>query len=75
MPLAGLTFVLTGALARLTRDQAKSMIRERGGELSESVGRKTNFLVAGKDPGSKLGRARMLGVPILDETEFLKRIQ
>lgn len=73
--LAGLTFVLTGTLQNLSRDQAKARIRELGGEVSESVSKKTNFVVAGEYPGSKLDRARQLGVKILNEAEFLKRVR
>ncbi|MBI4225173.1 MAG: NAD-dependent DNA ligase LigA [Candidatus Sungbacteria bacterium] len=72
--LSGLTFVLTGTLSSLSRDKAKARIRELGGAISESVSKKTSFVVAGKDPGSKLAQAKKLGVPILDEEAFLKRI-
>lgn len=72
--LAGTTFVLTGTLSALSRDRARERIRELGGDVSESVGKKTSFVVAGKDPGSKLDKARKLGVPVLDEAAFLKKI-
>ncbi len=70
-PLTGKTFVLTGTLASLGRDQAKTQIRALGGEVSESVSVKTSFLVAGADPGSKRIKAEKLGVPILNEQRFL----
>jgi DNA ligase (NAD+) len=72
LPLAGLTFVLTGILHSLPRDQAKARIRELGGEVSESVSKKTSFVVAGEEPGSKFDKAQKLGVKILNEAEFLK---
>jgi DNA ligase (NAD+) len=65
--LAGRTFVLTGTLPGLTRDEAAAMIRAAGGTVAGSVSRKTHYLVAGEAAGSKLERARELGVPILDE--------
>ncbi|MBN1585047.1 NAD-dependent DNA ligase LigA [Candidatus Uhrbacteria bacterium] len=69
-PLSGKTFVLTGTLERLTRDQAKEGIRRLGGTVSDSVGTRTDFVVVGKNPGSKAKKARDLGVRILDEKEF-----
>lgn len=71
-PLTGLTFVLTGELNSLTRNQAKARIESLGGKVSSSVSRKTNFLVVGKEPGSKYKEAQKLGIPILNEEEFLK---
>ncbi|MGQ9819425.1 MAG: NAD-dependent DNA ligase LigA [Candidatus Kapaibacteriales bacterium] len=71
-PLTGLTFVLTGELDSLTRNQAKAKIESLGGKVSSSVSRKTNYLVVGKDPGSKYNEAQKLGITILNETEFLK---
>lgn len=73
-PLAGKTVVLTGTLNSLTRDQATQLIEERGGKVSSSVSKKTSFVIAGDDPGSKIEKARTLGVEILDETEFVKML-
>ena len=68
----GTTFVFTGELSSLTRDEAKERVRERGGDISESVSAKTSYVVAGESPGSKYDKAKKLGVAILDEKEFLK---
>jgi DNA ligase, NAD-dependent len=67
---AGQTFVLTGTLERLTREEATEMIQQRGGKVSSSVSKKTKYVVAGRDAGSKLEKARQLGVEILDEQQF-----
>ena len=69
--LEGKQFVLTGKLARFARDEAKQMIEQRGGRVTSSVTKKTDYLVAGEDPGSKLDRANELGVKVLDENGFL----
>ena len=66
--LAGVTVVITGTLAGLTRDEAAEAITSRGGKVSGSVSKKTDFVVAGDSPGSKYERALALGVPVLDET-------
>jgi len=70
--LEGLTFVLTGTLPKLTRDEAKQKIEAAGGKVSGSVSKKTSYLVAGEEAGSKLDKAQQLKVPILDEAELLK---
>ncbi len=74
LSLTGKTFVLTGELASFTRDAAKSMIKERGGSVTGSVSKKTDFVVAGENPGSKLDVAKELGVKILNEEEFKKMV-
>ena len=68
--LAGRTFVLTGALATMTRQQAKEQIAAAGGKVSGSVSRNTDFIVVGESPGSKLAKARELGVTVIDEAKF-----
>jgi DNA ligase (NAD+) len=67
---AGKTFVLTGTLDTLSREEAAALITERGGRVSASVSKKTTFVVAGRDPGSKLEKAQALGVAILDEAQL-----
>jgi DNA ligase (NAD+) len=69
-PLLGKTFVLTGSLKSLTRDEAKETIVRMGGRVASSVSKKTQYVVVGADPGSKAEDARRLGVPILDEEAF-----
>ncbi|MEP7183260.1 MAG: BRCT domain-containing protein, partial [Betaproteobacteria bacterium] len=65
--LAGLTVVLTGTLPTLTREDAKAMIEVEGGKVAGSVSAKTSYVVAGEEAGTKLAKARDLGVPVLDE--------
>jgi len=74
-PLSGKTLVLTGSLARMTRAEAKAAIQRAGGRVGSSVSQKTDFLVVGAEPGSKLDKARSLGVRILDEDEFLNLLR
>jgi len=71
-PLAGKTFVLTGTLPTLSRDDASKLIREAGGNVSGSVNKNTDYVLAGESPGSKLDKARELGVKVIDEAEFLR---
>jgi len=70
--LAGKSFVVTGTLAGMTRDEAKRRIRAQGGKVTSSVSKKTDYAVVGVDPGSKASKARELGIEILDEAGFLK---
>jgi DNA ligase (NAD+) len=69
--LAGKIFVLTGGLESMSREQAKEKIRELGGDISESVSKKTDYVVAGSEPGLKYEKAKRLGVKTIDEKEFL----
>jgi DNA ligase (NAD+) len=73
-PFAGKTFVLTGTLPTLTREEATAKIEALGGKVSGSVSKKTDFVLAGEDAGSKLGKAQKLGVKIISEAEFLKML-
>jgi DNA ligase (NAD+) len=70
--LAGKTFVLTGTLANLSREQAKELIEARGAKVSGSVSKKTHYVVAGSEAGSKLDQAKMLELTILDEAGLLQ---
>lgn len=69
-PFAGKTFVLTGGLEEYTRDTASKLIKERGGKVTSSVSRKTDYILAGSDPGSKYEKGKKLGITILDEKSF-----
>lgn len=71
---AGKTFVLTGSLSQMTRDEAKEKIEARGGKTTGSVSKKTNYVLAGTEAGSKLDKAQELGVTILSEEDFLKQL-
>jgi DNA ligase (NAD+) len=75
LPLAGKEFVVTGKLDSCTRTEAEARIRELGGLVGSSVSKKTDFLVVGADPGSKLDRARELGTALLNEKQFLKMLE
>jgi DNA ligase (NAD+) len=71
-PLSGLTFVVTGRLEAMSRTEAESLIKQQGGAIGSSVTKKTDYLVVGAEPGSKLARAESLGTTILDEDAFLR---
>ena len=73
-PLAGKTFVLTGTLDGLTREEATAAIERLGGKVTGSVSRKTSYVVVGADPGSKADKARQLGVETLDEAALRRLI-
>lgn len=75
LPLAGKTFVFTGTLPTLTRDEAKGRIEALGGKVAGSVSKKTDYLVAGTDPGSKFDKAQELGIPVLDENGLRELIE
>lgn len=73
-PLAGVTVVITGSFAAFSREEAEALVRKAGGKPASSVSKKTGFVLAGEKPGSKLQVAQELGVPVLDEAEFLRRV-
>ena len=74
LPLAGKTFVLTGTLPSMTREEASAQIESLGGHVSGSVSKKTNYVLAGEEAGSKLDKAKQLGIAILDEAKFRKML-
>lgn len=74
-PLAGKVFVLTGTLQTLSRNEAAELIESRGGKVSASVSRKTDYVIVGSEPGSKYDKAVQLGLTILDEQAFLNLLQ
>jgi DNA ligase (NAD+) len=73
-PLTGTTWVFTGGLESMSRDDAKNLVRSLGADVSESVSKQTSFVVAGSDAGSKLEKATALGIATLDEKQFLKKV-
>ena len=73
--LGGLTFVLTGTLPTMTRDEATELIKKNGGKTTGSVSSKTSYVLAGADPGSKLTKANSLGVPVITEDDLLEMIK
>jgi DNA ligase (NAD+) len=73
-PLTGMTLVVTGTLPGLSRDAARQLIESHGGKVTDSVSKKTDYLVLGAEPGSKLEKARSLGVKIIDEAQLKKLV-
>jgi DNA ligase (NAD+) len=73
--LRGMTFVLTGTLDTLSREQATELVEAHGGKVTSGVSKKTSFVVAGAEPGSKLEKARSLGVKVIGETELLELVK
>ncbi len=73
--IAGKTFVITGTLPHLSRDEARALIERHGGKVSGSVSKNTNFLLAGNEAGSKLKKAQDLGIPILDESQLKQLLE
>jgi DNA ligase (NAD+) len=73
--LAGLTFVLTGTLPDMSRDEASALIKAAGGKVTGSVSKKTSFVVAGEEAGSKLTKAQQLGVPVIDQAQMLDMLK
>ena len=72
--LAGLTFVITGTLPDMTRDEAKTLIEQNGGKCSGSVSRKTSYVLAGEEAGSKLTKAQQLGVTVISQQQLIEMI-
>jgi DNA ligase (NAD+) len=73
-PFTGLTFVITGTLPTLSREEAEALVKKAGGKTSSSVSSKTSFVIAGENPGSKLAKAQELGVPVLSESAFQAKL-
>ncbi|MBX6311582.1 MAG: NAD-dependent DNA ligase LigA [Isosphaeraceae bacterium] len=74
LPLAGKTFVITGTLPKRSRAEAEMLIKQHGGRVTSSVSKATNYLLVGEDPGSKLDKAKQLGIPTLDEAELERMV-
>ncbi|PYT23874.1 MAG: DNA ligase (NAD(+)) LigA [Acidobacteria bacterium] len=74
-PLAGMTFVLTGALSALSREDARQRIESAGGKVASAVSKKTTFVVVGDDPGSKLDKAQELGIAVIDEKQLIELLE
>ena len=72
---SGMSIVVTGTLPNLSRKQAEDLIRSRGGNAAGSVSKKTAFVVAGEDAGSKLAKAQNLGIEVIDEAELIRRAE
>jgi len=72
--LAGKTIVVTGTLTGVSRTRAEQMIKEHGGKTSSSVSKKTDFVLAGQNPGSKLTKAQQLGIKVINKEQFLKML-
>jgi DNA ligase (NAD+) len=75
LPFAGKTFVFTGSLSRFTRRDAEQLVEEQGAKATSSVSKRTDWVVAGEEAGSKLARAEKLGVTVLDEDGFLELLE
>jgi DNA ligase (NAD+) len=74
-PLGGKTFLFTGTLSQMTREEAEAMVEEAGGKILSGVSKNLNYLVAGEKAGSKLDKAQKLGIPVLTEEEFLEMLK
>ncbi len=74
-PLSGKTFVLTGTLSRMTRDHAKDLIEQLGGKVASSISKQVNVLIVGEEVGSKLDKAKELGIELWDERKFLSVVE
>jgi DNA ligase (NAD+) len=75
VPLAGFTFVLTGTLDGMTREEAQAALEAHGAKVTNSVSKKTSFVIAGTSPGTKLAKAEQLGVPVIGEAELRDLLQ
>jgi len=75
MPLSGQTWVLTGTLPTLSRDEEKELLEARGAKVAGSVSKKTSCVLAGEEAGSKLAKAHELGIPVIDEAAFRQQLE